>query len=149
MESEINKGSTFTVLLPLALGGSGCRSVGVEGRNSITQLPHSIVSRLAQQCSFTKQQGAVDVISGGDRISGEHVAELSTVLEARLGHGQPQIVLDLQSVALIDSAGLELLLDFQEKCQRMGGAMKLANAERLVSRSAKGDGRRRPLRNVS
>lgn len=69
-----------------------------------------------------KQQGAVDVIGGGDRISGEHVAELSTMLDTRLGHGQPQIVLDLQSVALIDSSGLELLLDFQEKCQRMGGA---------------------------
>jgi len=75
-----------------------------------------------------KCQGAVDVITGGDRISGEHVAELATVLEARIGHGQPQIVLDLQGVALIDSAGLELLLDYQEKCQRMGGAMKLASA---------------------
>ena len=43
-----------------------------------------------------KCQGAVDVISGGDRISGEHVAELAQVLEARLERGQPQIVLDLQ-----------------------------------------------------
>jgi len=74
-----------------------------------------------------KCQGAVDVISGGDRISGEHVAELAAVLEARLDRGQPHIVLDLQGVAVIDSAGLELLLDVQEKCQRMGGALKLAN----------------------
>jgi anti-anti-sigma factor len=73
-----------------------------------------------------KQQGAVDVISGGDRISGEHVAELSSALETRVGAGQPQIVLDLHGVALIDSSGLELLLDYQEKCQRMGGALKLA-----------------------
>lgn len=78
-----------------------------------------------------KQQGAVDVIGGGERISGEHVAELASALESRLGHGQPQIVLDLQGVALFDSAGLELLLDFQEKCQRMGGALKLANASIL------------------
>lgn len=67
------------------------------------------------------------MISGGDRLSGEHVAELATVLEARLERGQPLIVLDLQAVAVIDSAGLELLLDVQEKCQRMGGALKLAN----------------------
>jgi anti-anti-sigma factor len=78
-----------------------------------------------------KQQGAVDIITGGDRISGEHVAELAKLLEARLGHGLPQIVLDLHGIALIDSAGLELLLDFQEKCQRMGGALKLASAGAL------------------
>jgi anti-anti-sigma factor len=87
-----------------------------------------------------KQQGAVDVITGGDRISGEHVGELATVLEARLGHGLPQIVLDLQSIAIIDSSGLELLLDFQEKCQRMGGALKLANVGALCREVLKATG---------
>src|SRR5215467_13201226 len=87
-----------------------------------------------------KQQGAVDIIGGGDRISGEHVAELSTALEAGLGRGQPQIVLDLQGVALIDSAGLELLLDFQEKCKRRGGALKLASAGALCREVLKATG---------
>lgn len=87
-----------------------------------------------------KFQGAVDVISGGDRISGEHVAELGALLEARVEHGQPQIVLDLQSIALVDSAGLELLLDFQEKCQRMGGALKLANVGVLCREVLKATG---------
>lgn len=73
-----------------------------------------------------KCQGAVDVVSGNDRIAGEHVAELAAVFEKQLGRGQPQMVLDLQRVAVIDSAGLELLLEVQEKCQRMGGALKLA-----------------------
>ncbi len=87
-----------------------------------------------------KCQGAVDVISGGDRISGEHVAELSAVLESRVERGQPQIVLDLQSIVVIDSAGLELLLDFQEKCQRMGGALKLANVGTLCREVLKATG---------
>jgi len=87
-----------------------------------------------------KCQGAVDVITGGDRISGEHVAELNALLETRVERGQPQIVLDLQSIALIDSAGLELLLDFQEKCQRMGGALKLANAGVLCREVLKATG---------
>jgi anti-anti-sigma factor len=87
-----------------------------------------------------KQQGAVDVISGGDRISGEHVAELSSALESRLGTGLPQIVLDLHGVALIDSSGLELLLDYQEKCQRMGGALKLANVGALCREVFKATG---------
>ena len=59
--------------------------------------------------------------------------------------GQPHVVLDLQGVAVIDSAGLELLLDAQEKCQRMGGALKLANPGALVPRSVEGDGRRRAV----
>jgi anti-anti-sigma factor len=87
-----------------------------------------------------KCQGAVDVITGGDRISGEHVSELNALLETRVEHGQPRIVLDLQSIALIDSAGLELLLDFQEKCQRMGGALKLANVGVLCREVLKATG---------
>jgi anti-anti-sigma factor len=42
-------------------------------------------------------------------------------------------VLDLHGVAIVDSAGLELLLDAQEEYQRMGGAMKLANPGALCS----------------
>jgi anti-anti-sigma factor len=81
---------------------------------------------LEQKC-----QGAVDVISCGERLSGEHVLELAKILEARLERGQPLVVLDFQGVVLIDSAGLELLLDVQEKCQRMGGALKLAGLSAL------------------
>jgi anti-anti-sigma factor len=87
-----------------------------------------------------KCQGAVDVITGGDRISGDRVAELSALLEGRVERGQPQIVLDLQSIVLIDSSGLELLLNFQEKCQRMGGALKLANVGALCREVLKATG---------
>lgn len=67
------------------------------------------------------------MIGGGDRISGDRVAELAAALDGCASRGQPRVVLDLQGVAIVDSAGLELLLDAQEKYQRMGGAMKLAN----------------------
>ncbi len=72
------------------------------------------------------------MISGGDRISGDHVAELESMFDACLHQGQPHVVVDLQGVALIDGAGLEALLDAQEKYQRMGGALKLANAGALL-----------------
>jgi anti-anti-sigma factor len=77
-------------------------------------------------------QGAVDVISGGDRISGDHVGELDEMFDACVGQGQPHVVLDLQEVALIDGAGLELLLEVQDRYRRMGGALKLANASSLL-----------------
>jgi anti-anti-sigma factor len=87
-----------------------------------------------------KCQGAVEVISGGERIAGHEVAELASVLERQLDRGQPQIVLDLQGVAVIDSGGLELLLEVQEKCQRMGGALKLAGMGALCSEVLKATG---------
>jgi anti-anti-sigma factor len=80
-----------------------------------------------------KRQGAIDVIGGGDRISGDRVANLAAMLDACVKRGQPRVVLDLQGVALIDSAGLELLLDAYEEYQRMGGALKLANPGALCS----------------
>jgi anti-sigma B factor antagonist len=80
-----------------------------------------------------KRQGAVDVVGGGDRISGDRVAELAEVLRKCVKQGQPRIVLDMQGIALLDSAGLELLIDSQEEFQRMGGAMKLANPGALCS----------------
>ena len=80
-----------------------------------------------------KRQGAIDVIGGGDRISGDRVAELAAVLDGCIKRGQPRVVLDLQGIALMDSAGLELLLNAQEEYQRMGGAMKLANPGALCS----------------
>ena len=74
------------------------------------------------------------MVGGGDRISGEHVAELGKLLAECLRRGgQPRVVLDLQSVALVDSAGLELMLDTHEECQRQGGAIKLANPGALCS----------------
>ena len=74
-----------------------------------------------------KRQGAVDIVGGGERISGDRVAELAAVLDACVKRGQPRVVLDLQGVALVDSAGLEMLLDSHEEYQRMGGDLKLAN----------------------
>jgi len=74
-----------------------------------------------------KRQGAVDVIGGGDRISGDRVPELADVLHRCVKQGQPRIVLDLNGIAIIDSAGLEVLLDAHDEFQRLGGALKLAN----------------------
>ena len=80
-----------------------------------------------------KRQGAIDVIGGGDRISGDRVPELAAVLENCAKRGQPRVVLDLHGVALVDSSGLELLLATQEEFQRTGGALKLANPGALCA----------------
>ena len=73
-----------------------------------------------------KRQGAVDVICGADAMIAERLEQLSELLEECLGRGQPRAVLVLQDVPLIDSAGLELMLDFQVEFEQRGGALKLA-----------------------
>ncbi len=76
-------------------------------------------------------QGAVDVIRGDAPLSADQLQEVRNLLEECLRDGQPHVVLDLAHVLVIDSAGLELLLDFKEEYEQFGGALKLAAANPL------------------
>jgi anti-anti-sigma factor len=76
-------------------------------------------------------QGAVDLIRGDEPVNAEHVEELAKLLEESAGRGQPFAVLDMERVPLVDSAGLELLLDYREKFQQLGGALKLSTPNPL------------------
>lgn len=71
-------------------------------------------------------QGTVDVVRVDDAMVSEHLQPLSDVLKELLEQGQPRTVLDMQEVPLVDSEGLELLLDTQIDFERRGGALKLA-----------------------
>lgn len=70
--------------------------------------------------------GAVNVLRGNLPLNVETAKDLDALFDECLGAGQPRIVLDLEAVPLIDSAGLELLLEFQERCVERGGTIKLA-----------------------
>lgn len=64
-------------------------------------------------------------------LAGDAVAEADEAMLLAVGDGQPMGVLDLQSVPLIDSAGLELLARQQDQFQRRGGGLKIAAANAL------------------
>ncbi len=72
------------------------------------------------------KQGAVDVVYGDDPLNEDNAPRVQRLLDECGGHGQPRVVLDLDRVPLIDSTGLEMLLDVQEGFQRRGGTLKLA-----------------------
>ena len=72
------------------------------------------------------KQGAVDVISGDSPIHQSCLDALQPIVESCLVSGQPQLVLDLSQVPLIDSKGLEFLLDVHDECTRRGGVLRLA-----------------------
>ena len=72
-----------------------------------------------------ERQGTVDVIRGADALIVQHLDQFGEVLGECLDGGQPKAVLDLQQVPLIDSAGLEQLLEARERFERLGGGLKL------------------------
>lgn len=77
------------------------------------------------------RQGAVDVIVGDSPLSRDFIDPLNELLAPCLRRGQPRAVINLQQIPLIDSAGLELLLDSQDGFERRGGELKLAAANPL------------------
>ncbi len=76
-------------------------------------------------------QGAVDLIRGDEPINAEHAEELAGLFEETVGRGQPFVVLDMEKVPLVDSAGLELLLEYRDRLQQSGGALKLSGPNPL------------------
>ncbi len=78
-----------------------------------------------------EKHGAVHVIHGDAPLNVEFVEAVGQLLEECLDDGLPRIVVDLKRVPLIDSAGIELILDYRDKCQRSGGDLKLAAPNRL------------------
>ena len=77
------------------------------------------------------KQGAVEVIQGDEPLTIDRIAEVEELLATCEQAGQPRIVFDLATVPLMDSSGLELLLDLRDRCLQKGGAVKLASPNHL------------------
>jgi anti-anti-sigma factor len=77
------------------------------------------------------KQGAIDVVFGSDPLNGDHVERLRALLESYVEDGQPHVVFDMQGVPLVDSRGLELLLEMHDQYKRLGGDLKLASVNSL------------------
>ena len=77
------------------------------------------------------KQGAVDVVLGDLPLNAEHAEQLRRLLTGCLAGGQPYVVFDMSNTPLIDSAGLELLLDFKDEFETLGGSLKLAGPNPL------------------
>jgi len=77
------------------------------------------------------RQGAVDVLSLDAALQEENCDSLRTAAEECVKRGQPRLIIDLGSVAFIDSAGLEALLEINDRCLGRGGACKLSGPNAL------------------
>jgi anti-anti-sigma factor len=78
-----------------------------------------------------KRSGAVDIVSGTSPLIQEHRAAFQKSIDSCIGNGQPRVVLDLSAVPLMDSLGLDALLDARDRCQSLGGSFVLARPNAL------------------
>jgi anti-anti-sigma factor len=74
----------------------------------------------------SESQGAVEVITPHVPLNHEHVQELTDTIFESSFVGQPMVVLDMSRVPLLDSAGLETLLEVQQQLRESAGSLKLS-----------------------
>ncbi len=74
----------------------------------------------------------VSVITATEDLAGEAVDAMRARAEQCLGDGSRNIVIDCASVEALDSAGLELLLDLQDRCEDGYGCVKLCNLDATI-----------------
>ena len=84
-----------------------------------------------------KKQGAVDVVCCGAALCKDQVDDFEAAVEQCVSVGQPMLILDLSEVPLVDSIGLEALLNLQDRIEHLGGNMKLAAVKPLVGDALK------------
>jgi anti-sigma B factor antagonist len=78
-----------------------------------------------------KRSGAVDIISGNQPLTRDNHSSFLSSVESCFGNGQPKIVFDLSNIPLLDSVGVEALLEGRDRCNRLGGNLVLARPNPL------------------
>jgi anti-sigma B factor antagonist len=80
-----------------------------------------------------EKQGAVDVVKPRTAIDAANAPALKQAVLRSTGSGRPMVVIDMHDVPLVDSAGMETLLDLRDHLESRGGAVKLAGTNPLCS----------------
>ena len=79
------------------------------------------------------RHGAVNVIKTSQPFSGDSVDPFAEIMQELILAGQPMIVFDMSDVPLVDSRGLEILLEVKDDCDRRGGNLNIAAANPLCA----------------
>ena len=77
------------------------------------------------------KQGAVDLLVCREPLTTESSDAARQLVEPMLSVGQPCLVLAMDQMALLDSCGLELLLDWKDACTLRGGDLRLCGVNEL------------------
>lgn len=71
--------------------------------------------------------GSVSVVSGDAPLNAESQPDAARAIHECLKSGRARIVFDLRHIPLIDSVGLEFLLETRDRCLQQGGSLQLAS----------------------
>ncbi len=78
-----------------------------------------------------RRHGVADIFAGQESLTADTISAAESEITSRIGQGIPRIIVDLEEVPLIDSAGLEFLLETKTTCASRGGMMVLARPNSL------------------
>jgi len=78
------------------------------------------------------KQGAVDVVGCDGPIDASSASQFEVFARERVASGQPRLVIDLANVPIVDSKGLEAILDLQDNCLPRGGMTRISSPTPLV-----------------
>jgi anti-anti-sigma factor len=80
-----------------------------------------------------EKQGAVGVVRPKGPLEASHCDEFKRIVMQGLGVGRPMLVVDFHDVPLVDSVGLETLVELRDSLELKGGAVKFAAVNPLCS----------------
>ena len=80
-----------------------------------------------------EHQGTAVLVLTGRMTTSECHGELTAVIRSLIERGRKQIVIDLEAVPFIDSAGLGELVHSYASVKRIGGSLKLTNVNRKIA----------------
>lgn len=73
------------------------------------------------------KQGVVSVLQADVALNRENVPAAELACQSCFDRGQPKLVIDMSGIPLLDSRGLEWLLEKHRQAQTRGGRLALAN----------------------
>ena len=80
-----------------------------------------------------QQVGSVNIIRVRSSFTGDAIQECRQQITDYLAQNQPFVVLNLNESGLINSEGLELIVDSQTKCLGRGGKLVVAEPQQLCA----------------
>jgi anti-anti-sigma factor len=81
--------------------------------------------------ALVDRHGAITVLRPNGPLRAEAIEQLDNHLTPALAGGVPNVVIDLAETPLIDGAGLEWILNLDERCCRHGGCVRICNVGEL------------------
>jgi anti-anti-sigma factor len=79
----------------------------------------------------TNKLGVVTYLTPDDSLTENNLEALKNSIEENEENGPTNIVIDLSHVPLLDSSGLEFLLDLSTQLRESGGSLRVAHANSL------------------